>query len=177
MTDLVKPTLSDRSKQIIPDSQSVVSCFDPEILKVLDLRGTFTINELLKTIKLSGIDRTSFRDELKDLIATLQKEGHNITSFLSKLTTFIDGNQINESRYTSYEILRKVLLSGTECSLLQPDEKGWQKGMLKICFEFIPEESDSVATQSYSVEDRSSPLDEIRQLANELTSMTSIEQN
>ena len=44
----------DRSKQIIPDSQAVVSCFDPEILKVLDSHGTFTINELLKAIKMAG---------------------------------------------------------------------------------------------------------------------------
>ena len=60
--------MTDRSKQIIPDSQAVVSCFDPEILKVLDSHGTFTINELLKAIKMSGIDRTSFRDELRDII-------------------------------------------------------------------------------------------------------------
>ena len=101
--------MTDRSKQIIPDSQAVVSCFDPEILKVLDSHGTFTINELLKAIKMAGIDRTSFRDELKNLIIALQKEGHNIPSLLSKLTTFVDGDKINESRYTSYELIRKAL--------------------------------------------------------------------
>ncbi len=169
--------MTDRSKQIIPDSQAVVSCFDPEILKILDSHSTFTINELLKTIKIAGIDRTSFRDELKTLIVASQKEGHNIQSLMSKLTTFVDGDKINESRYTSYEILRKALLNGTECTLLQPNEKGWQKGKLKICFEFIPEE-DPVATQEKPLETHLSPLDEIRQLSNELTSMTSsIEQN
>ena len=139
--------MTERSKQIIPDFQAVVSCFNPEILKILDSHSTFTINELLKTIKIAGIDRTSFRDELKILIAASQKEGHNIQSLMSKLTTFVDGDKINESRYTSYEILRKALLDGTECTLLQPDEKGWQKGKLKICFEFIPEEDELVSTQ------------------------------
>jgi KGK domain len=167
----------DRSKQIIPDSQAVVSCFDPEILTVLDSHGTFTINELLKTIKMSGVDRTSFRDELKNLITASQKEGHNIPSLMSKLTTFVDGDKINESRYTSYEILRKALLNGTECTLLQPDEKGWQKGKLKICFEFIPEEDEPAATKEKSAENHSSPLDEIRQLSNELASVGSINQN
>ncbi len=60
---------------------------------------------------------------------------------------------------------------------MQPDGRGWQKGKLKICFEFIPEEPESVAMQSKSVETNSSPLDEIRQLANELASATATEQN
>jgi KGK domain len=169
--------MTDRQKQIIPDSQAVVSCFNPEILKILDSHSTFTINELLKTIKIVGVDRTSFRDELKTLIIALQKEGNNTQSVMSKLTTFVDGDKINESRYTSYEILRKALWNGTECNLLQPDEKGWQKGKLKICFEFIPEEDEHIATQTTPVENQPSPLDEIRQLSNELTSMVSIEQN
>jgi len=162
--------MTDRSKQIIPDSQSVINFFDQEILEILDSHSTFTINELLKTIKVSGLDRTSFRDELKDFIVTMQRESNSIPSLFSKLITFVDGDKINESRYTSYEMLRKSLFNDTECSLLQPDGKGWQKGKLKICFEFIPEEPDSVETHS-------SPLDEIRQLSNELTSIVSIEQN
>ena len=169
--------MTDRSKQIIPDSQAVVSCFDPEILTVLDSHGTFTINELVKTIKMSGIDRTSFRNELKDLLSILHKEGNNVPSLLSKLTAFVDGDEINESRYTSYEILRKALLNGTECTLLQPEGKGWQKGKLKICFEFIPEEDKPAATQEKLAETHSSPLDEIRQLSNELASGGSINQN
>ena len=96
---------------------------------------------------------------------------------LNKLTAFIDGDKINENRYTSYEILRKALLNGTECTLLQPDEKGWQKGKLKICFEFIPEENEPIATQKVTLETQASPLDEIRQLSNELASVGSIDQN
>jgi hypothetical protein len=146
-------------------------------LKVLDSHSTFTINELLKAIKVSGVDRTLFRDELRDLITIMQKENHNVPSLFSKLITFIDGDKINESRYASYEILRKALLNGTECNLPQPDEKGWQKGKLKICFEFIPEEDEPIETKGKSVETNSSPLDEIRQLSNELASAKSLEQN
>ena len=169
--------MTDRSKQIIPDSQAVVSCFDPEILKVLDSHGTFTINELLKAIKMSGIDRTSFRDELRDIILKSTQGGNSKEVVLNKLITFIDGDKINENRYTSYEILRKALLNGTECTLLQADEQGWQKGKLKICFEFIPEESESVTTHQKPLETQASPLDEIRQLSNELASVGLIDQN
>ena len=63
------------------------------------------------------------------------------------------------------------------CNLLQPDGKEWQKGKLKICFEFTPEEAELVSTQDKPVATHSSPLDEIRQLSNDLTSMISIEQN
>ena len=63
------------------------------------------------------------------------------------------------------------------CNLLQPDGKGWQKGKLKICFEFTPEEAELVSTQDKPVVTHSSPLDEIRQLSNDLTSMISLEQN
>jgi KGK domain len=78
----------------------------------------------------------------------------------------------------SVQSVANILIDGTNVSLLQPDGKGWQKGKIKLCFEFIPEEDEPIATQEKPVESHSSPLDEIRQLANELTSMTSaIEQN
>jgi hypothetical protein len=169
--------MTDKSNQTIPDSQAVVNFIDKEILEILDSHSTFTTNELLKAIKVSGIDRTSFRDELKDMILKSTQSGHSKEIVLNKLITFIDGDAINESRYTSYEMLRKALFNDTECSLLQPDGKGWQKGKLKICFEFTPEESDPVATQEKLVKTHSSPLDEIRQLSNELASVGSIDQN
>ena len=46
-----------------------------------------------------------------------------------------------------------------------------------MCFEFIPEETEPLATQDKLVESHLSPLDEIRQLSNELVSVGSIEQN
>ena len=166
--------MTDRSIQIIPEQNAVIRCLDPEMLKILDSHCTFVISELLETIKLSDVDRTSFRCELKDLILKSTQSGHNKEIVLNRLTTFIEGDEIEEDRYTSYEILRKELLNGTECGLLQPDGKGWQKGKLKICFEFIPEEIEPVLNQEKPVEANLSPLDEIRQLSNELTSMTSL---
>jgi KGK domain len=77
----------------------------------------------------------------------------------------------------SVKSVANILIDGTNISLLQPDGKGWQKGKLKLCFEFIPEEDEPTSTQEKPVESHSSPLDEIRQLSNELTSMASIEQN
>jgi glucose-6-phosphate-specific signal transduction histidine kinase len=162
MNDLAEPILHKHVKQIIPDQNAVVSCFDSEIIEILDSHSTFTINELLRTIRISGVDRTSFRDSLRDLIVEMQKESHNVQSLLNKLTTFINGEAINENRYTSYEILRKALLNGTDCNLLQADGQGWQKGQLKVCFEFIPDGTESVASQNNPTETHPSPLDEIR---------------
>ena len=42
--------MTDRSNQIIPDSEAVVRCLDREILEILDSHGTFTINELSQRI-------------------------------------------------------------------------------------------------------------------------------
>lgn len=63
------------------------------------------------------------------------------------------------------------LLEGTSCNLLQPDGKGWQKGKLRLCFEFTPGENENLTRIQVS------PLDEIRQLAKEPTSATLIEHN
>ena len=71
--------------------------------------------------------------------------------------------------------MANILMDGTNISLLQPDGKGWQKGKLKICFEFTPEEPEPIAIIAKPIETHSSPLDEIRQLSNELASAT--EQN
>jgi hypothetical protein len=77
----------------------------------------------------------------------------------------------------SVKSVANILMGGTNVSLLQPDGKGWQKGKLKICFEFTPEEPESVSTQEKTVKIHSSPLDEIRQLSNELASAKATEQN
>jgi hypothetical protein len=74
----------------------------------------------------------------------------------------------------SVQSVANILLDGTNVLLLQPDGKGWQKGKLKLCFEFIPEENESIIIEKKSVEIHSSPLDEIRQLSNELTSIASL---
>ncbi|MCY7369099.1 MAG: hypothetical protein LH474_13215, partial [Chamaesiphon sp.] len=70
-----------------------------------------------------------------------------------------------------------IFEDGLKCNLLQPDGKGWQKGKLKICCEFIPEEPEPIVIQDKPAKTHSSPLDEIRQLSNELASVGLIEQN
>jgi KGK domain len=158
--------MNNQNKQIIPDSQTVARCTDEEIVEILDSHSTFTIAELIEVIKLSGVDRTSYRHKL---VSMIEKGNLSHTSFQTELVSFIYGDEIKENKYTSYEILRKALLDGTDCTLLQDDGKGWQKGKLKICFEFIPEDNEDFATiQGDSVRMAESPLDEIRQLANSL---------
>ncbi len=158
--------MNSQHKQIIPNSQTVARCMDKEIVETLDSHSTFTIMELIETIKISGMDRTSYRCELINMI---EKGNLSNTSFQADLVSFIRGDKIKESKYTSYEMLRKALLDGTDCTLLQDDGKGWQKGKLKICFEFIPEDNeDFITMQESSSKMSESPLDEIRQLTNSL---------
>jgi KGK domain len=173
--------MTDRSKQIIPDPNAVARCLDSEILEILDSHGTFLLSELLEMLKGANIDeidfteRSAFVAKLTNIVMTTTQQGHAQQYLMNKISTFIkgsilDGNQGN-SRITN------SLLSGINCNLLQPDGTGWQKGRLKICFEFIPEESENAVTEEKLAEAHTSPLDEIRQLSNELTSMVSIEQN
>jgi hypothetical protein len=165
--------MNNQIQQIIPNSQAVASCLNPSVLDALDSHSTFTISELFEAIKLSDMNRTSYRNELRNMIEETQCLSLNVPSIWSRLIAFLDGDEIRENRLASYEILREALLNGTECNLLQSDGKGWQKGELKICFEFIPEKNEPIITQENTIETTQSQLDEIRQLTNSLP----IEQN
>ena len=173
--------MTDRSKQIIPDFQAVARCLDPEILEILDSHGTFLLSELLEMLKGSSVDeidfieRSAFVEKLTNTIITTTQNGHSQQYLMNKISTFVKGSILDLNQENAR--ITNSLLSGINCNLLQPDGKGWQKGKLKLCFEFIPEEPEAIATQATPVETQSSPLDEIRQLSNELTSMVSIEQN
>ncbi len=142
--------MNDLSKQIIPDSQAVARCLDPEMLEILDSHSTLIISDLLEKLK-------------QPIEPTLSRHKTNLIFDKSRTTSnYCSGNffdDLKEALTTqdtdTPQIINK-LIDGTTCNLLQPDGKGWQKGKLKICFEFIPEEP----------EDRHSPLDEIRQLSN-----------
>ena len=163
--------MTDRSIQIIPDSQAVARCLDPEMLKILGSHGTFLLDELLEMLKGSSvneadfIERAAFIENLTNTIITIIQQGHSPQYLTNKISTFIKGSMLDLTQENSKIV--NSLLSGINCNLLQLDGKGWQKGKLKICFEFIPEEPDLVETHS-------SPLDEIRQLSTELTSMVSL---
>jgi KGK domain len=161
----------DRSKQIIPDSEAVARCLDSDMLAILNSHSTFTIGELLERIK-KPINPTFSRDKIDNIFDQSRTRGsYSKDAYYSDLK-----NAILSNDSTALTII-SILLSGTTCNLLEPDGKGWQKGKLKICFEFTPEESEIVPTQSDLVETHFSPLDEIRQLATELASVGSIEQN
>jgi KGK domain len=163
--------MTDRTKQIIPDSEAVARCLDPKILEIFGSHGTFTVSELLEQLK-EPIEPEFSLEKINAIFTEARSNGNyshgNFYNDLQKAILFQDNNVAT---------IANILLNGTLCKLLQPDGKGWQTGKLKICFEFIPEESDSLSAQEKLVETNSSPLDEIRQLSNELASVGSIEQN
>jgi hypothetical protein len=169
------------TNKIIPDPNAVARFIDRETLKALDSSGTFIIGELLEKLKGSSnvdfVDRSVFIDKLISMIVSIMHSGHSREYLVNKISTFIKGSEIDENKDISSQIINSALLDGMACTLLQPDGKGWQKGKLKICFEFIPEEPEPVAIQDKPIQTHSSPLDEIRQLSNELASVGSIEQN
>jgi KGK domain len=212
--------MTDRSKQIIPNSEAVVRCLDPKMLVLLDSHSTFTINELSRIID-PPIDEPinlSLEELLsKEKINIIFNKVHpancdfskiieDINEAIKPLVLSLSTDQLNliyekiriDRRYGSVDFIKtiflettaksvqsvqsvksvaNILIDGTSISLLQPDGKGWQKGKLKICFEFIPEEPESVIIQEKPVTTHLSPLDEIRQLSNQIASVGSIERN
>ncbi|WP_310424455.1 KGK domain-containing protein [Chamaesiphon sp. VAR_48_metabat_135_sub] len=171
----------DRSKQIIPDSDAVARCLDPEVLEILDLHGTFVLSELLEMLKGSSadcidtIDQAAFIEKLTSMIAGIIQQGYSREYLVDKVSKFVKGSALDAQR--DNQKINNSLLSGISCNLLQPDGKGWQKGKLKMCFEFIPEEPEAVAKQEKPVMTHLSSLDQIRQLSNELASAKATEQN
>jgi KGK domain len=155
--------MTDLSKQTIPNPQSVARCLD----------GTFVISDLLENVK-EPMNEKTFVAQLEALHLNLKSSGYSREYYLDKIENFINKNTITENKN---ETFWDVFDDGLECDLLQPDRIGWQKGKLKICFEFIPEQSESMPTESDSSKTHSSPLDEIRQLSNQIASVGSIEQN
>jgi len=153
--------MTDRSKQIIPDSQAVAHFVDPEILEILDSHGTFTISELLKKMT-KPIDPILARKKIDAVFVKFRSSGE-----YSKENYLNDVKNALASQDPNSVTIFSALVDGTSCKLLQPDGKGWQKGTLKLYCEFIPEETDSVVTQYKLVETHQSSLDAIRELANE----------
>ena len=171
----------DRSKQIIPNSDAVVRFLDPQVLETLDLHDTFILSELLEMLQGSSIDcmkkidSAAFIEKLTSTIAGIIQQGYSREYLVEKVSRLVKGSTLDTQ--SDNQKINNALLSGMGCNLIQPDGKGWQKGKLKICFEFIPEEDELAATQEKPIQTHSSPLNEIRQLATELASVGSIDQN
>lgn len=157
--------MTARTTQIIPDPNAVARCLDPEMLEILDSHGTFVISELLEMLKETSIDsidfteRSEFLEKLTNTIIGIIQQGHSQQYLMSKVSAFLKGSIFDSKKDNSK--INNALLSGINCNLLQPDGKGWQKGKLKLCFEFTPEEHEPVATKE-TVKTHHSPLDEIR---------------
>jgi hypothetical protein len=137
------------SKQIIPDLESVARCSNE----------TFVISDLLKKIAAPVNIQQSFVTQLENLHLELKHAGYSREYYLNKIEAFLGKNKITQNEN---ETFREAIEDGINCNLLQPDARGWQKGKLKLCFEFIPEESEIVENKNNSIEAKHSPLDEIR---------------
>ena len=176
--------MTDLSKQIIIGADTIVCLLDEEIIESLNSHDTYKVKSLFN--QLWKLDRTEKSVNLaakKILEKILKKVYYNNTEnseIAKEIHTFIrSSSDKSTNAIQSFDIddIEPFIAEGVNCNLLQPDGKGWQKGKLKLCFEFTPEEPEAIATQATPVEAQSSPLDEIRQLSNELTSMTATEQN
>ncbi len=140
--------MNNQNKQIIPELQSVINCLD----------GTSLLSDLLKELK------PPVNNQLKTLHREL-KAMSNVYLYRDRMDAFVRERISVEDTETA---ITKLLENGLNCNLLQPDGKGWQKGKLTMCFQFTPEENETILTQEISAEVNNSPLDEIRQLANNL---------
>jgi hypothetical protein len=148
--------MNNQSKQIIPELQAVAHCLD----------GTFLISDLLESLIPPIDDQELFINQLKILHLELKTAGYSRDHYRDKIEDFIESNTIIKNKENT---IIDLFEDGMDCNLLQLDGKGWQKGKLKICFEFMPEDNkDSVVTQENSVKISESPLDGIRQLSNSL---------
>jgi KGK domain len=146
--------MNEQVKQIIPDSQSVVQCLDKDILEILN-SGTFIIDDLLEKIKHTHLGLLS-EGSVNEFFRKIRTVGnYGPPDFFEDLNHTVNRN-INSKTITD------ILVNGTKVLFLQPDGKGWQKGQIKICFEFTPEEDEPVGTPEKQVETHRSPLDDIR---------------
>jgi hypothetical protein len=183
--------MNDQTTQIIADSQAVVRCLNEKITKALGSHSTFTIEELLEKVNeasnsVMSLEKVNFifhkvlnvgnygfpdlREEVNDIFSCERKylSAEKAQSIFSEIRTNSEYSHIDFLKEFSGEETINSFTKGVTVSLLQPDGKGWQKGILKICFEFIPEKDESVNIEETSVTTQYSPLDEIRQLANSL---------
>jgi KGK domain len=147
--------MTNQSQQIIPDSQAVIKCLDREMLEKLNSHSTFTTNDLLEILGKTTASLIS--KEKTDVLFTECRSNGGYTS-----CQFFDAVKNALEKDTPTSKIINTLLDGTTCNLLQPDGKGWQKGKLKICFEFIPEEIETQSAPEKETEIHRSPLDDIR---------------
>jgi KGK domain len=183
--------MNNQTTSIIAGSQAVVRCLNEKTIKALGSHSTFTIEELLEKIneasnsvmslgkvnsifhKVLNVGNYGFPDLLKevnDIFSCGRKylSTEKAQTIFSEIRTNSEYSHMDFLKEFSGEATMNYFIEGVTVSLLEPDGKGWQKGRLKICFEFIPEKDKSVNTEETSATTQDSSLDEIRQLSNSL---------
>ncbi len=176
-------TINELSQKIGPSINSSINLSLDELLSEEEL------NIIFRKVQPSNCDFSKITEDINEAIKPLV-----LSPSIDQLNLMYEKIRIDR-RYGSSDFIKtifleatvksvqsvksvaNILMDGTSISLLQPDGKGWKKGQLKMCFAFIPEEPESLATQEKPAKTHSSLLDEIRQLSNELASIGSIEQN
>jgi hypothetical protein len=181
--------MNNQTTKIIVDSQAVIRCLDTSAAENLGSHTTFTVDELMDKIN----EKTGLKISLEQANDILQKvrfsASYGIPRFQREINDVLpeEANAISlqeaqlifsnirtNHQYSSVDFLEEFteetalnsFMSGVAVSLLQPGLKGWQKGKLKMCFEFTPEEDEPIVTKEDVFKTIQSPLDEIRQLVN-----------
>ena len=89
--------MTDRSKQIIPESRAVTHFEDSEILKILNSHSTFTISDLLEMLRgasldsVEFVDRAAFIEKLTNIITQTIQQGHSQQYLMNKVSTLVKG--------------------------------------------------------------------------------------
>jgi KGK domain len=176
--------MNNQTTKIIADSQAVVRCLDAGTKRFLGPHATFTIDELLEEINrtsnsVMSLEKISsiFYQVLNvgnygspDLLKEINENFPDKTKAISKEKSQLIFSKIRtDSEYSHIDFLKEFsgetamnsFVSGVTVLLLQPDGKGWQKGRLKICFEFAPEEDELVVIKEDLMTTQNSSVDEI----------------
>jgi KGK domain len=152
-------TINELSQRIDPSSDNILS---EEILNTIfdKIRpSNCDFSEIIKDIN----------EAIKPLVFSMSTEKLNIIHKKISIDPRYGSSNFIKTIFleticfeTAVSSVANILINGTSVSLLQPDGKGWQKGKLKLCFEFVPEENEPVATKEPLIATHHSPLDEIR---------------
>jgi rhamnogalacturonyl hydrolase YesR len=157
--------MKDKNTQVIPAAEAIVRFMDQDAETIFGSHSTFAISELLKLMEISSRNQTTLRDDLQNIVADLTQNAGDRRQIAGMISTLIEKDSTDETKQSPQEIILQALLSGINCNLLEPNGSGWQKGQLKIHFEFTLEaKHDSPESQTSSENTYHSALDEIRQL-------------
>jgi KGK domain len=120
-----------------------------------------------------NVGNYGFPDLQKEINDTFSRKVNTVSQekaqlIFSKIRINSEYSHIDFLKEFSGETAMNCFVDGVAVSLLQPDGKGWQKGKLKMCFEFTPEVDKPVVIEENLLATQDSSLDEIRQLANSL---------